>query len=100
VSRLYTTMLDRSASPTEVATWVGLMSTRGRAWVVDAIWWSIEAAQRRAGAYYQTFLGRAPDRPGVEAWARVLLAQGEGAVRAGIAGSLEYRDLAVARYPS
>jgi hypothetical protein len=67
--------------------------------VVDAIWWSLEAAQRRAGAYYQTFLGRAPDRPGQEAWARVLLSQGEGAVRVGIAGSDEYRLRAISRFP-
>jgi hypothetical protein len=100
VARLYTTMLDRPAWPGEVDTWVGLMATRGRAWVVDAIWWSAEAAQRRAGTYYQTFLGRAPDKPGVEAWGRVLLAQGEGVVRAGIAGSDEYRMRAIVRYPS
>ena len=99
VARLYTTMLGRGASAGELATWAGLMGSRGRSWVVDSIWFSVEAAQRRAGAYYQTFLGRGPDPVGLEAWARVLLSQGEGAVRAGIAGSDEYRMRAIARYP-
>ncbi|HEY5514595.1 MAG TPA: DUF4214 domain-containing protein, partial [Pengzhenrongella sp.] len=98
VARLYTTMLDRPAQPSEIATWVNLYYARGRAWVVDAIWWSAEAAERRAGVYYRVFLRREPDLPGVQAWGRVLLAQGEGAVRAGIAGSIEYRDLAIVRY--
>jgi len=100
VARLYTTMLGREAWAGEVAIWVGLMGSRGRAWVVDSIWFSVEAAQHRAGAYYQRFLGRGPDPVGLEAWARVLLSQGEGAVRAGIAGSDEYRMRAIARYPS
>jgi len=99
VARLYTTMLGREAWAGEVAMWVGLMGSRGRAWVVDSIWFSVEAAQHRAGAYYQRFLGRGPDPVGLEAWARVLLSQGEGAVRAGIAGSDEYRMRAIARYP-
>jgi len=99
VARLYTTMLGREASPAEVAMWVDLFATRGRAYMVDSFWFSGEAAQRQAGVYYQVFLGRGADLPGVQAWGRVLLAQSEGAVRNGIAGSLEYRARAVARYP-
>lgn len=100
VARLFETMLGRSASEAELRVWVDLYASRGRTFVVDNIWWSAEAAQRRAGVYYQTFLGRAPDLPGVQAWGRVLLAQGEGAVRIGIAGSDEYRQRAIQRYPS
>ncbi len=99
VQRLYTTMLRRSASPAEVGQWVSLVGSQGRAWVVDSIWWSQEAATVRAGDYYQTFLGRSPDPSGQAAWAQVLLQSGEGAVRTGIAGSLEYRGRAIARYP-
>lgn len=100
ISRLYTTMLARAVSGAELAQWVALFgSSGGRAYVANNIWWSLEAAQKRAGAYYQTFLGRAPDPAGVEAWARVLLAQGEGAVRVGIAGSEEYRQRAISRFP-
>jgi len=100
VQRLYTTVLRRGASEAEVAGWVGAMSVRGRAWVVDSIWFSTEAARVRAGDYYMTFLGRGPDPTGLAAWAQVLLTNGEGAVRNGIAGSVEYRARAVTRYPS
>lgn len=100
VARLFETMLGRTASEAELRVWVDLYTSRGRTFVVDNIWWSAEAAQRRAGVYYSTFLGREPDLPGVQAWGRVLLAQGEGAVRIGIAGSDEYRQRAIQRYPS
>lgn len=99
VQRLYTTMLRRGASQAEVADWVARMDVHGRAWVVDQIWFSMEAARVRAGDYYRTFLGRGPDPTGQTAWAQVLLVQGEGAVRNGIAGSTEYRLRAVARFP-
>ena len=99
VQRLYTTMLRRGAGAAEVNQWVSLAGSQGRAWVVDSIWWSVEAATVRSGDYYQTFLGRGPDPTGQAAWAQVLLQNGEGAVRAGIAGSLEYRSRAIARYP-
>lgn len=101
VSRLFTTMLGRPVADAELAQWVVLYGSPsgGRAFVVNNIWWSLEAAQKRAGTYYQTFLGRAPDTAGVQAWARVLLSQGEGAVRVGIAGSEEYRLRALSRFP-
>ncbi len=99
VRRLYTTMLHREAGASEVASWVGLVGSRGRSWVVDSIWWSREAASIRAGAYYQTFLGRGPDPDGLAGWASALQQYGEGAVRVGIAGSQEYRARAIARYP-
>ncbi|MCU1431583.1 MAG: hypothetical protein JWP95_688, partial [Actinotalea sp.] len=99
VRRLYTTVLRRGASDAEVANWVQYMNQYGRGWVVDNIWFSMEAARIRAGDYYQTFLGRAADPSGLDAWAQVLLGYGEGAVRNGIAGSMEYRSRAIARYP-
>ena len=102
VQRLYQTVLGRSASSSDLAVWVPRMSspTFGRAKVVDGIWFSTEAAKRRAGAYYRTFLQREPDGPGVTGWANVLLQSGEGAVRTGIAGSQEYRSKAVVRFPA
>jgi SpoIID/LytB domain protein len=99
VRLLYTTVLRRGASDAEVASWVQLMGARGRGWVVDQIWFSMEAARVRAGDYYQTFLGRGPDPAGLTAWAQVLLTHGEGSVRNGIAGSMEYRLRAITRYP-
>ncbi|WP_217616740.1 DUF4214 domain-containing protein [Cellulomonas sp. GbtcB1] len=101
VRLLYTTVLGRSATAADVAVWEPRMATaQGRAAVVDGIWFSQEAAKRRAGAYYQVFLQRAPDGPGLQSWANVLLQRGEGAVRTGIAGSQEYQKKALARYPA
>jgi len=99
VRRMYTSVLGREAAEAEIQHWVVAIATQGRERVTDAIWFSTEAAQHRAGAYYRTFLKREPDAPGVRMWAQVLLRSGEGAVRIGIAGSEEYRVRALARYP-
>lgn len=100
IARLYDTMLRRGASQSEIDSWLSVWQQSGRTVMVDAIWFSFEAASIRAGDYYQVFLGRGPDPSGQAAWAQVLLGYGEGAVRAGIAGSLEYRARAIARFPS
>jgi SpoIID/LytB domain protein len=99
VQVLYQTMLGRGAAPSEVDAWVRVMEVKGRSRMVDELWFSMEAARMRAGGYYATFLQRGPDPTGLTAWAQVLLAQGEGAVRVGIAGSQEYRTLAQTRFP-
>ncbi|WP_372594280.1 DUF4214 domain-containing protein [Actinotalea sp.] len=95
---LYRTMFERSASAKEATYWSGRITAIGRSAVVDAIWFSTEAAQYRAGGYYRTFLDREPDATGLRFWAKVLLDEGEGAVRIGIAGSDEYRALALKQY--
>lgn len=99
VERMYRSVLGRDASSAEVEYWSYQMGARGREAVTDSIWFSLEAAGYRAGTYYNTFLKRAPDAQGVLTWAKVLLARGEGAVRVGIAGSEEYRQRALVRYP-
>ena len=99
VTLLYRTMLDRGGSPSEVAYWTSMIPKLGRGGVVDTIWFSMEAAVFRAGGYYQVFLKRAPDLAGQQYWGSVLLASGEGAVRIGIAGSPEYAQLALRRFP-
>jgi SpoIID/LytB domain protein len=99
VAMMYQSILGRTASPAEVASWVAKVHQYARGWVVNQIWFSLEAASARAGAYYPLFLKRAADPAGRAGWAIVLLAQGEGAVRTGIAGSGEYRLLALTRYP-
>lgn len=99
VANLYRSILGRTATPAEVAPWVANANRFGRGWVVDRIWFSLEAASARAGGYYQLFLKRPADPAGRAGWARVLLAQGEGAVRVGIAGSQEYRLLSLRRFP-
>jgi N-acetylmuramoyl-L-alanine amidase/Domain of unknown function (DUF4214) len=99
VANMYQSTLGRPAAPGEVDSWVSQVKQYGRGEVVNSIWFSMEAAMRRAGRYYQVFLQRAPDPVGQASWARVLLAQGEGAVRTGIAGSEEYRLLSFKRFP-
>lgn len=99
VSLLYQTMFDRPATDAEAAWWAAWGNQRGRSAMVDTIWFSFEAAQFRAARYYRVFLDREADAAGAASWGAVLLAQGEGAVRAGIAGSEEYRRLALATYP-
>lgn len=99
VARLYTSVLGREASASEIAYGVGKIAANGRTAYADSVWFSMEAAARRAGAYYEVFLKRTWDEPGRLHWARVLLERGEGAVRTGIAGSQEYRERALVRYP-
>lgn len=99
IDLLYRTMFARPASAWEIAHWTARIGEIGRSRVVDSIWFSMEAAMYRAGGYYRVFLQREPDRTGQEHWARVLLTSGEGAVRMGIAGSLEYKLLAIRRFP-
>jgi|GEM_PF-2513580 len=99
VAKLYTSILGRAASSAEVAAWALQVNQQGRARVADSIWLSMEAAMHRADGYYQLFLHRVPDRAGQQAWAQVLLANGEGAVRVGMAGSGEYRLLALKLFP-
>lgn len=99
IELLYRTMFERDASAWEVEYWTAKIGEIGRSRVVDSIWFSMEAAMYRAGNYYRVFLQREPDRTGQEHWARVLLTSGEGAVRMGIAGSLEYKLLAIRRFP-
>ena len=99
VDLLYRTAFARPASASESAYWSDRIAVVGRSKVVNGIWFSMEAAMYRAGNYYRVFLKRDPDLAGQQGWARTLLASGEGAVRRGIAGSEEYRQLAIVRYP-
>jgi hypothetical protein len=99
VKHLYTIMLGRAASPSENQFWVSTIASEGRAAVVRAVWFSLEAAKDRAAGYYRTFLGREPDAQGQTFWGQYMLATSENAVRVGMAGSPEYRQHAIVRYP-
>jgi len=99
VANLYKSILGRTASSAEVASGALKVNQLGRARVADSIWLSMEAAMHRADGYYQLFLNRVPDRAGQQAWANLLLSNGEGAVRVGMAGSGEYRLLALKLFP-
>jgi N-acetylmuramoyl-L-alanine amidase len=97
VANLYQVILGRPAAPGDIAVWAANLNPRST--VVNSVWFSMEAALGRAGTYYQLFLQRPADPGGKVTWANVLLKQGEGAVRVGMAGSGEYRLLALKRFP-
>jgi len=99
VRLLYQSVLGRSATAADVTAWATAARVHGRAWVIDAIWWSPEAVGGRVNAYFHQFLGRGVDPTGLATWSQVLLVHGEGAVRTGIAGSQEYANRAIARFP-
>ena len=100
IALLYRTMFDREGTAAEITSWASKIPSMGRSRVVDAIWFSMEAAMYRASGYYQVFLQREAEWDGKVYWAKILLSKGEGAVRQGIAGSTEYRQLAQVRFPS
>ena len=99
VAAIHRAVLGRGATADELASSLTRMRNKGRGAMVDGLWSSREAAGVRAGAYYRVFLQREPDGPGKANWTTVLLGQGEGTVRTGIAGSLEYRSKALVRFP-
>ena len=99
VARLYQSSLARAATPAEVANSSASLTRYGSGKVANGVWFSMEAASWRSGAYYRLFLKRAADPAGRTHWARVMLAGGEGAVRSGLAGSTEYRLSSLRRFP-
>ena len=93
IERMYNVALGRTSPPAawEIEYWSGLVPKFGRESVLNGIWWSVEASENRSRYYYENWLHRAGDHEGVQIWGAVLRSQGEGAVRRGIAGSVEYR---------
>jgi len=98
VAALYSKMLGRTASASDIAFWSPLVATKGKDAVVRGFWQSMESANIRVQAFYQQYLGRGADAAGMATWPPVLLARGEGELRSQIVGSLEYRNQAVAKY--
>ncbi|MCG7285440.1 DUF4214 domain-containing protein [Cellulomonas sp. ACRRI] len=98
VAALYSKMLGRTASASDIAFWSPLVASKGKDAVVRGFWQSMESANIRVQAFYQQYLGRGADAAGMATWPPVLLARGEGELRSQIVGSLEYRNQAVAKY--
>jgi hypothetical protein len=99
VQSMYTKLLGRAGSASEVSYWTTRVPSLGRGGVISSVTGSREAAQRKVQLAYRLFLNRYPDIPGQSHWTDILLAQGEAAVRANILGSAEYRLRAIQRYP-
>jgi hypothetical protein len=100
ISALYTRLIGRTPSPSEIAGWSAVVVASGRQAVVDRIWGSLETATNRVSAIYQQYLGRTPVGNEAVGWAYYSLANGDAAVRASITGSPEYWNRAQVRFPS
>ncbi|WP_448061636.1 DUF4214 domain-containing protein [Cellulomonas hominis] len=98
INVMYQQVLGRTAWQSERTYWAAFIPSGGRQAALNGIWISRESSQRRAGVYYQTFLGRAPDAGGLAMWTDMLMSRGESAVRMGIAGSEEYYNRALTRF--
>jgi SpoIID/LytB domain protein len=77
VGAMYSSLLGRTAIPSETAAWAAIANAQGRAAAVAGISHSEEAAKVRLKAYYQTMLGRDPDPAGIAGFVPVLM-QGRG----------------------
>lgn len=101
IHNLYRDLLDRLASPAEVAAWVQWMQPLGSGGVATAIATSTESHQRQMKQMYQSILGRTPDGVEEMGWvamldqgtsaeivASQLLASAEFATRANVLGGM------------
>jgi Domain of unknown function (DUF4214) len=98
VQGLYQDILNRSASPSELAYWAQIINSgdRSRAAVAFYFLTSEEAYVDAIEGYYRVFLRRSGDAQGVQGWLQ-LIESGTASptlVAAGFLGSQEYLDLA------
>jgi hypothetical protein len=99
VSVLYTTLLNRPASDSDVAAWSEQARLHGGNYVIDSIWNSYESGQIRLNRIYRSFLQRDVDASGISSWVPLILAQGDQAARTNIVSSMEYFLNARTRFP-
>lgn len=100
IARLYDTALGRGLPVREASPWLSEVAVLGRGGVAKAIWFSQEAVERRIRHHYLRILRRGADGLAIEHWGRVLRQHGGVAVRAGLIGSVEYRESALSRHGS
>lgn len=110
VQSLYTAILNRPGSASDVAYWSAQTKSRGRGWVAYFFYQSPESAVNRvwnlycagsvgAGVYRRCFpatgsyapvLDRAPDAGGLSYWPSQILSRGDLALAASLASGAEY----------
>ncbi len=91
VQELYQVLLNRTASPPEVAGWVNLLPAMGRQGVAFSFMTGSAAVEYRSDqteGYYSTLLNRAADSTGLADW--VFSNLDMAGVRIGVQGSLEF----------
>lgn len=99
IDDLYTKILGRSADSPGRAYWVAETQATGRGNVALGFYQSGESARTRVQGLYQSLLGRAGDQAGVDFWAPRVVTQGDLALAVFLAGSAEYADRALTRFP-
>ena len=99
VDGLYQGLMGRAAGAPERAHWVDVANTRGRKYVAFNISSSVEARKKRLAAYYATLLQRGVDETGMATWIPQMAGNGDVQVQIFIAGSKEYWNKAVTRFP-
>lgn len=101
VMDLYRKLLLRDPDPGGIDAWVAALqggATLPR--VAIGFYQSPEKLAARIQALYSQLLGRGAEPGGVASWSPIVAAQGDLVLAAGIAGSQEYWNRALARFPS
>ena len=100
VAALYGAVLNRAPSASVAATRVSQAVTRGRLYVAQQVYGSLEARGDRVRALYRRLLERAPSASSLTHWESVDATRaGDVAVATGLADSAEYASLAQLRNP-
>jgi len=95
VTGLYLNILNRAPQPFEVVLWQNILSQSNVTFVTASILTSSEKYLDIINNYYETYLNRAPDPAGQQAWLNNLVA-GPGTIETvaeAILGSAEYAQL-------
>lgn len=97
VSALFQFVLKRTPSQAAQEHWASLVATRGRQWVVNAIYNSVESSRIRANDAFVTYLGREASSAERVEWGSFIRTRGQAAFRSAILGSSEYWERAQTR---
>lgn len=99
ITALYTQILGRTPTASDIAHWSTHARTYGRHAVAEAIYQSPESRNKRVIDLYQALLKRNPDPTGMGFWPGQLLVTGDITLAVNLAESEEYRLRALTRYP-
>jgi hypothetical protein len=94
VNGLYELVIGRSATPSERTYWAGMIASKSRKWVVNAIYNAPETRQSRVGEAFLAYVRREATPDEKTKWASYIASKGALAFRAQLLGSTEYWNLA------
>jgi hypothetical protein len=99
IAALYTAVLGRPASRSDITYWVDQVRRRGRSVVALAMVQSPESAGDRVTGLYERLLGRHPSKADIAYWGPRVRAEGDLALASQLAVSSEYQTRAERRFP-